>query len=73
MCIRDRLQTAYTQRFNARHRMRGHLFAGRYHAMVVEAENAPPEISRNNVFFIVFDYSDNGRQFKDFESGVNKE
>ena len=32
------LQTAYTQRFNARHRMRGHLFAGRYHAMVVEAE-----------------------------------
>ena len=34
------LQTAYTQRFNARHRMRGHLFAGRYHAMVVEAENA---------------------------------
>ena len=34
------LQTAYTQRFNARHRMRGHLFAGRYHAMVVEADNA---------------------------------
>lgn len=24
----------------ARHRMRGHLFAGRYHAMVVEADNA---------------------------------
>ena len=36
------LQTAYTQRFNARHRMRGHLFAGRYHAMVVEADNAGP-------------------------------
>ena len=34
------LQTAYTQRFNARHRMRGHLFAGRYHSMVVEADNA---------------------------------
>jgi len=26
----------YTQRFNARHRMRGHLFAGRYKALVVD-------------------------------------
>ena len=26
----------YTQRFNARHRMRGHLFAGRYKALLVD-------------------------------------
>lgn len=34
------LQTTYTQRFNSRHRTRGHLFAGRYHAMIVEANNS---------------------------------
>ena len=34
------LQTTYTMRFNTRHQQRGHLFAGRYHAMVVEADNA---------------------------------
>ncbi len=27
---------AYTQRFNARHRLRGHLFAGRYKALLVD-------------------------------------
>jgi putative transposase len=32
------LQGTYTQRFNARHRVRGHLFQGRYKAPVVEAE-----------------------------------
>ncbi len=32
------LQTAYTTRFNARHRRRGHLFQGRFKAQLVEAE-----------------------------------
>ena len=32
------LQGTYTQRFNARHRLRGHLLQGRYQAPVVEAE-----------------------------------
>ncbi len=32
------LQTAYTARFNARHRRRGHLFQGRYKAQLVEAD-----------------------------------
>jgi putative transposase len=31
-------QGTYTARFNARHRLRGHLFAGRYKAVVVESE-----------------------------------
>ena len=31
-------QGAYTARFNARHRVRGHLFAGRYKAVLVERE-----------------------------------
>jgi REP element-mobilizing transposase RayT len=30
-------QTTYTIRFNARHRMRGHLFGGRYKAVVVDS------------------------------------
>lgn len=29
----------YTQRFNARHRMRGHLFAGRYKALLVDGSD----------------------------------
>lgn len=33
-----RLQTTYTTRFNARHRRRGHLFAGRYKAQLIEAD-----------------------------------
>jgi hypothetical protein len=32
------LQGTYTQRYNARHRKRGHLFQGRYRAVPVEAE-----------------------------------
>lgn len=32
------LQGTYTQRFNSRHRLRGHLFQGRYKALVVEPE-----------------------------------
>lgn len=32
-------QTAYTARFNARHRMVGHLFAGRYKAIPVDPED----------------------------------
>jgi len=35
------LQGTYTQRYNARHRQRGHLFQGRYRAVPVEAEAAP--------------------------------
>jgi putative transposase len=31
-------QGTYTARFNARHRLRGHLFAGRYRAVLVETE-----------------------------------
>ena len=31
-------QGTYTARFNARHRLRGHLFAGRYKAVLVERE-----------------------------------
>ena len=34
------LQGTYTQRYNARHRKRGHLFQGRYRAVPVEAESA---------------------------------
>ena len=33
------LQGAYTQRFNARHHQRGHVFQGRYKALLVEAKN----------------------------------
>jgi len=33
------LQGTYTQRFNARHRQRGHLFQGRYRAIPVEADS----------------------------------
>ncbi len=32
------LQGTYTQRYNARHRLRGHLFQGRYRAIPVETE-----------------------------------
>jgi len=32
------LQGVYTQRFNGRHRLFGHLFQGRYKALVVEPE-----------------------------------
>lgn len=35
------LQGAYTQRYNARHHQRGHLFQGRYRAVPVEADAAP--------------------------------
>jgi len=31
-------QGAYAQRYNARHRLRGHLFQGRYKALVIESE-----------------------------------
>jgi REP element-mobilizing transposase RayT len=34
------LQGTYTQRYNGRHRLRGHLFQGRYKSVPVEAENA---------------------------------
>ena len=33
------LQGTYTQRFNARHRKRGHLFQGRYRAVPVEVQS----------------------------------
>lgn len=33
------LQGTYTQRFNARHRLRGHLFQGRYKALPVQSDN----------------------------------
>jgi hypothetical protein len=33
------LQGTYTQRFNARHKLWGHLFQGRYKALPVEADN----------------------------------
>jgi REP element-mobilizing transposase RayT len=33
------LQGTYTQRYNARHRQRGHLFQGRYRAVPVEADS----------------------------------
>jgi len=33
------LQGTYTQRFNARHKLRGHLFQGRYKALPVEGDN----------------------------------
>jgi len=33
------LQGTYTQRFNGRHGLRGHLFQGRYKAVPVEADN----------------------------------
>jgi len=34
------LQGTYTQRFNARHKLRGHLFQGRYKALPVEADGS---------------------------------
>ena len=33
-----RFQGAFTQRFNRRHRLRGHRLQGRYQALVVESE-----------------------------------
>ena len=39
----------YTQRFNARHRMRGHLFSGRYKSLIVDG-------SENFYFRTVCDY-----------------
>lgn len=35
-----RLQTTYSLRFNRKHGLQGHLFAGRYKSMLVEADNA---------------------------------
>lgn len=35
------LQGTYTQRYNHRHKQRGHLFQGRYKAVVVDGEEAP--------------------------------
>src|SRR6266853_860196 len=35
------LQGAYTQRHNTRHKVRGHLFQGRYKAVVVDGEEEP--------------------------------
>jgi len=35
------LQGAYTQRYNSRHKRRGHLFQGRYKAVVVDGEEEP--------------------------------
>ncbi len=32
------LQGVYTQRFNLRHRLRGHLFQGRYKALLIDGE-----------------------------------
>ena len=43
------LQGTYTARFNSRHRMRGHLFQGRYKAIAVDSEE--PEYAR-----VVSDY-----------------
>ena len=34
------LQTTYTTRYNARHRKRGHVFGGRYKAILVDSEEA---------------------------------
>jgi len=34
------LQGTYTQRYNGRHELRGHLFQGRYKAVPVEADDA---------------------------------
>lgn len=34
------LQTTYTMRYNKRHGFKGHVFAGRYASMLVEADNA---------------------------------
>jgi putative transposase len=42
-------QGTYTQRFNARHRLSGHLFQGRYKAIPIEAE-------RSEYFRIASDY-----------------
>jgi REP element-mobilizing transposase RayT len=35
------LQGTYTQRYNSRHKLRGHLFQGRYKAVVVDGEEEP--------------------------------
>jgi len=40
------LQVSYTVWFNRRHRRAGHLFQGRFHAVVLEAETAALEVSR---------------------------
>ncbi len=40
------LGVSYTVWFNRRHRRAGHLFQGRYNALVVEAESAACEVSR---------------------------
>jgi REP element-mobilizing transposase RayT len=43
------LNATYTQRYNSRHRLRGHLFQGRYKALLVDGEN-------ENYFLTVSDY-----------------
>jgi len=40
------LQVSYTVWFNRRHRRVGHLFQGRFHAVVLEADTAAVEVSR---------------------------
>src|SRR5882672_10347719 len=35
------LQGAYTQRYNRRHQLQGHLFQGRYKAVVVDGQEEP--------------------------------
>jgi putative transposase len=36
------LQGTYTQQFNRRHNLRGHLFQGRYKALAIDGENLLP-------------------------------
>ncbi|MEM8954075.1 MAG: transposase, partial [Verrucomicrobiota bacterium] len=43
------LQSTYTIRFNARHKLRGHVFGGRYKAILVDREN-------DNYFSTLLDY-----------------
>ena len=40
------LQGTYTQRFNSRHKEWGHLFQGRYKAIVVDKDESAKELSR---------------------------
>ena len=42
----QRFNTAYTRYFNLRHRRSGHLYQGRYKAIVVEADEYLLEVSR---------------------------
>ena len=46
------LQGTYTQRFNRRHRLRGHLFQGRYKALLIDGEEPGHFLQASSYFHL---------------------